>query len=141
MKTDSLREESFGASHISGLAEANIDSIAVFINPSGQIVPHTFEPNKRFVNQPNFPDLALSLCPNLFCEMREKALFPIPHRFVSELKISEQKNSVTSRYPSLQCTRQSNTWKMISVGTSIKSNGVSVRALNVRRHYLQRNLS
>lgn len=92
MKTDGLGKEGFGPSHIASLAEANIYQVAILINAPVQVAPHAFHSNEGLVDQPDFPDLAFPLRPDLFGKMRQEAFLPKPHGFMSELKAPQQED-------------------------------------------------
>ena len=86
----SLLKEGVRRLHIPFFTQSDIHPIPLLIDSAIEITSPALDSKIRLIDMPDVAHLPLALSSQVIREDRRKAGFPIPHRFVGELKASKQ---------------------------------------------------
>src|SRR3954454_19010448 len=98
-------EEGLGGGHIAGLAQVNIDQVAVAVDRPVEIAPLPSDLDVGFIDVPAAADLAGPPLAQTLGEPRRQLGLPVPHRLVGEHEAADQEH--LCQIPQAQLVTQS----------------------------------
>lgn len=86
-----LLEKGFGGLYVAVLTEPDTEQIAIFIDAPIEITPFPLNLDIGFIHVPDVSERALPFGTHVLSKLSRKALAPLAHRFVSEVKAPQPK--------------------------------------------------